>query len=86
MKVVICLCLSLSLVLARPQSQYSTDDAIKQAQTQNLLPAGAQIHKVSGFRSRKMFKALTVFQHYFFTGRPRDRSRRIRKYSWKPTN
>lgn len=50
MKVVLCLfaCLSVALALPKPQEGGAfTNDAIKQAQQSNLIPAGAQIEGVS---------------------------------------
>lgn len=50
MKVALCLfaCLSVALALPKPQEGGAfTNDAIKQAQQSNLIPAGAQIQAVS---------------------------------------
>lgn len=49
MKVVFCLFACLSIALALPQREGAafTNDAIKQAQSSHLIPAGAQIQNVS---------------------------------------
>lgn len=61
MKVVLCLCLCLSVVLAKPQgSSYQTHDAIKQAQNSNLIPRDAQIHKVSEIETEKRKKLFFI--------------------------
>jgi hypothetical protein len=51
MKVVFCLFACLSIALALPQREGAafTNDAIKQAQSSHLIPAGAEIQNVISF-------------------------------------
>jgi hypothetical protein len=66
MKVVICLFACLSLALALPQREGAafTNDAIKQAQSSHLIPAGAAIENVSFLSFLSLDCQLTISFHH----------------------
>jgi hypothetical protein len=64
MKVVFCLFACLSIALALPQREGAafTNDAIKQAQSSHLIPAGAEIQNVISFMFWSMQKLTILYQ------------------------